>query len=220
MIQAAIFDMDGVIIDSMPFWRQSTKEIMEEIGSQFSEKTWNTVSGKRIDEMVTQWRSVYPWKNVDNAIVVQRILDNTVRLIYEKDGAKPGALKALSFLREKGVPLAIASSSLEPAIEATVKRLQLQDIFTLTHSAQHEQYGKPHPAVYLSTAQMLKIEPENCIVFEDSINGMIAAKAAKMTCVGIPEDSTKNDPKRFVADVLLGSLEEVNEGFWQNVQNL
>lgn len=220
MIRAAIFDMDGVLIDSMPFWKQAIKETVKEVGSTFSEELWQDTKGKRIDQVIAYWYEHKPWYKHTVKEVEKRVIENVIALI--RDGGEPleGAYKTLKFIRSKDIPIAIASSSYTNVIEVVLEKLNIESFFSVIHSAEHEAHGKPHPDVYIHTAEKLAVPPTTCLVFEDSINGMIAAKAAQMTCVGIPDDENRDDPKVQVADVILESLSSFDEDTWKTVNSV
>ena len=105
--------------------------------------------------------------------------------------------------------MAVASSSAMRLIKATVKKLKLESYFDLLVSAEHETHGKPHPAVFLRTAEMLNARPDKCLVIEDSYNGLLAAKAGKMKCIVVPYPEDFENPKLVIADWKLNSLEQI-----------
>lgn len=111
-------------------------------------------------------------------------------------------------VRRSGLRLALASSSSTFLIETTLRALGLQQVFEVVESAELEPLGKPHPGVYLNTARRLAVDPVRCLAIEDSLNGVIAAKAARMTTVAIPEAHAQADPRFRVADHQLASLLE------------
>ena len=87
-----------------------------------------------------------------------------------------------------------------------IKKLSLEKYFLVTRSGQHEKVGKPHPQIFISAAQALHVYPTECVVFEDSLNGILAAKAARMFCVAIPDVHRFDDPGMVIADIKLKSL--------------
>ena len=95
-------------------------------------------------------------------------------------------------------------------IKATVKKLEIESYFDMLVSAEYETYGKPHPAVFLHTADRIDARPERCVVIEDSFNGLLAAKSAKMKCVIIPDPATYDEARFVIADWKLRSLEEIS----------
>jgi sugar-phosphatase len=212
MIKAVIFDMDGVLIDSMPYWKEAIKETVTDIGSGFTEELWQDIKGKRLDEVVFYWKKHRPWsKKYTTKEVEKQVLENVIALVKDEGKALPGVYKVLKYIQAKSIPMAIASSSYMSLIEVVTEKLNIASFFKIIHSAEKEEKGKPHPGVYIHTAEKLQVDPTDCMVFEDSINGMIAAKAAKMICVAIPDQENKNDPKVQIADFVLSSLEDVDE---------
>ncbi|HBB38270.1 MAG TPA: hexitol phosphatase HxpB [Candidatus Magasanikbacteria bacterium] len=183
---AIIFDMDGVLIDSEPIWKDAGIELFTRLGVPMTRERMAETMGMRCDEVVALRYASEPW----NSMTVDEATDELIRLVVEKTKATgqalPGALSAIRVAQEMGVKTAIASSSPMVLIEAVIDHLQLGD-FDALHSAFSEKRGKPAPDVYLAAAKALDILPEHCIVIEDSLNGMKAAKAAGMTCIAIPD---------------------------------
>ena len=118
---------------------------------------------------------------------------------------------ALDLLENQGYELAVASSSAPELIEAVLQKLNIKHRFIVVRSAQHEAFGKPHPQVFITTSELLKVAPQNCIVLEDSFHGVIAAKAAKMKVIAVPDPSEINDPKFGAADLVIASLEKLSD---------
>ena len=125
-----------------------------------------------------------------------------------------GVNQVLGFLRSKGLKLGIASSSVLPIITAALDTLGLTGIFDAVCSAEEEEFGKPHPGVYVRAAERLRTVPERCLAFEDSVNGLMAAKAARMRCVLVPDPSHREDSRTALADVRLESLAHFSEKVW------
>lgn len=113
--------------------------------------------------------------------------------------------------------MAVASSSSPEIIDAVLSKLQLEQHMALTHSAVYEEFGKPHPAVFLNTAKKLAVSPSHCLVFEDSVNGVRAAKAAGMLCVAVPEPVSLQEPAFQEADLTIASLVDVT---WAQLASL
>ena len=134
--------------------------------------------------------------------------DGVIELIKEEGVLKPGVHQVLSVCKKAGLPIAIASSSTQAVIDAVVDTLEIREHFHHIYSAQFEPYGKPHPGVFLKVAEHFKVAPRECVVFEDSPAGVLAAKSAGMLCVAVPEPLNKKDKFIHTADAVLGSLEE------------
>lgn len=206
LFDSAIFDMDGLLIDSEPLWRRAEVEVFASVGLTLTEAMCEATTGLRIDEVVAHWHARAPWEGEAIDAVAARIVDRMIGLVTAEGVAQPGAHAAVDACARAGLTLALASSSPDRLIDATLTRLGLSERFAVRRSAQHESHGKPHPAVFLHTAEDLGVAPTRCLVFEDSLNGVLAAKAARMTCVAVPE---VDDPRFCIADLVLRSLEEV-----------
>lgn len=199
-----IFDMDGILIDSEPFWRQAEIELFATVGVHLTEEDCVETMGLRIDEVVA-----HRAPHADQAELAGLIVDRVEELVRQQGEPLPGSLQVLQRVEALGLPCGLATSSSYQLLEATLETLGLKSYFQIVHSAQEEVYGKPHPAVYLSAAEKLGLPPTRCLAIEDSLNGVIAAKAARMPVVAIPEEAVRNDRRFQVADVQLDSLFEL-----------
>lgn len=203
--KAIIFDMDGLIIDSEPYWKIAEKTIFGKYGLQLSDDLLRQVMGFRLSEVVAHWYQYQPWPQADFQKTEAEILTLVQSLILEYAEVLPGIIELFEQLKSHNYKIAIASSSNMSLIETVVQKLNLSSSIDLLWSAQYETHGKPHPAIFITTAQKLNVNPEDCLVLEDSINGVIAAKAARMKCIAIPETATYNDPRFAIADLKVDS---------------
>ena len=117
-----------------------------------------------------------------------------------------GARHALSIARGYGVPVALASSSPHFLIQELLSHQKLMSQFNLIVSAENDPYGKPHPSIYIRTAHLLGVKPDECVAIEDSFFGLLAAKSARMHCIVVPE---ADHPQWVIADHKLSSLKEL-----------
>lgn len=208
MITTLLFDMDGLLVDSEPWWKVAEKEVFSGFGLNLTDDLLRQVMGFRLNEVVEYWYHYQPWENPNFEATEIAIIDCMESLLNKHAVALPGVLESLEFAKEKGFKIALASSSSMRLIEVVVKKLNIKDFFQLCYSANSVEYGKPHPAIFLETAKILGSSPQECLVIEDSINGMVAAKAARMTCVVVPEANNRNNLKYELADFKLETLEE------------
>ena len=216
MMQALISDMDGTLIDSEPLWREAQVEIYNFYGMPITTDMLGVTMGMRVDEIVEYWMKKFE-KEIDIQEVSNRVNEKALALILKKGEARPGTHHTLSLAKKMGLKIAVASSSSENVMDKILEKLKVKNYFDLIHSAQSEKHGKPHPAVYLGAAEGLQTEPFECVVLEDSVNGLIAAKAAQMKCIVIPDKSEKNKKEFCDADKILNSLEEFNEQIISNL---
>ena len=215
-IAAVIFDMDGLLINSEPLWQEAEILIFEKVGINLTSELCQRTQGLRIDEVVEYWYQRYPWDNLTKLKVEELIVGKVIELIDFKGDALPGVEQAIAFVQSKNVKIALASSSSSIIIQAALKKLGLTKIFSEVYSAESEELGKPHPGVYLTTAKKLELAPQSCLALEDSLNGVLAAKAAKMQCIAIPEAMQQNNSKFAIADCILKSLEELDDSVWNS----
>jgi HAD superfamily hydrolase (TIGR01509 family) len=206
---AVIYDMDGLIINSEPFWRQSEMKVFASVGINLTEEDCLKTTGFRFDEVVEHWWHQQPWEIKTKQQIHDEVIDEMENAITHHAKEMAGVRASLDYFKSKEKRLALASSSAMRLIKATVKKLKLEDYFELLVSAEHETHGKPHPAVFLRTAEAMRVRPERCLVIEDSFYGLLAAKAAKMSCIVIPDPPNFNDPRLAIADWKLKSLEEI-----------
>ena len=211
MIKAAIFDMDGLLIDSEPLWRQAERRIYETVGVFVDDNFLRQVEGLRLDEAIQFVYNIHPFATKTKTQLAAEIMQAMCDLIQEKGEALPGVHKTLEFFLNKKIPMALASSSAEVLITTVIRKLSMQKYFTAIRSGEHEKFGKPHPQIFISTAQDLDLNPTECVVFEDSLNGVLAAKAARMFCIAVPDRHGYDDSRMTIADVKLKSLEEFSE---------
>lgn len=211
MLQAAVFDMDGLLVDSEPFWQRAQVEIFSSLGVQIEQQDTLQTMGLRIDQVVEFWFAKQPWQGADCAAVTEMIVARVEELVKEHKPMLPGVLEAIEACEQFGLKIALASSSPMRLIQATLEALSLESKFSAVLSAEHLRYGKPHPEVYINAADALGVAPQACVAFEDSVNGLLAAKAAQMKGIAVPEKAYADDARWAIADHKLSSLHEVNK---------
>lgn len=205
-LKAVIFDMDGVLIDSEPVWQIAEHKVMTELGLNISVEDTVETTGLRIDQVVAFWYARFPWSNYDNQQTAQAIVDQVVSHILADGEAMLGVNAALKSCQELGLKIGLATSSSSDIINAVLNKLQIREYFQSIKSAEHLAYGKPHPEVYLNCAVALNIDPINCLAIEDSFNGLVAARAANMQTIAIPEPKFAHLPKWAIAHQQLDDL--------------
>ncbi len=207
-VRAVIFDMDGLLIDTEPIWRRAEMEVFGELGLHLTEEQCLETMGVRVSEVVELWYRRHPWEGPTRDEVARRIEDAVIQYVLAEGVAKPGVYQALETVQRTGLPIAIASSSGVGLIDAVMKRLEIGEYVAVACSGVDEPEGKPHPAVYLTTARRLGVPPGSCVALEDSPNGILSAKAAGMYCIAVPDPYLADDPRMGLADLRLESLED------------
>jgi len=214
---AAIFDMDGLLVDSERLWHKAEIQILGDLGVPLVVDSCRQTKGMFVNEAIGYWFARYPWAGPGPDEVSIEVVDRVMELVVAEGTLMPGALHAVGECSRRGLPLAVASSSQYRLITLVLEHFGLASHFTLVHSAEEEPYGKPHPGVFLTTADRLGVPAERCVVWEDSPAGVLAAKAARMACVAVPEAAERAHPVFSIADLVLPSLEELDEAAWDQV---
>jgi len=210
---AVIFDMDGVLIDSEPLWKIAMEEVFASVGCMLTRKDFQKTVGLRIDEVIEYWYNEVGWENHSPKDVEQKIVQRMVELIREHGEPLPGVVETIQHLEEIGLKIGLATSSYNILIDTVLDVLSIREAFHVTHSAENEEFGKPHPAVYLTVAKALNVDPTSCLVIEDSLNGIISGKAARMQVICIPEKTHHPEPKLMLADIQFDDMNQMLESF-------
>jgi sugar-phosphatase len=163
-------------------------------------------TGVRIDEVVRLRYAEKPWTNKSLAQVEAEILVEVQRLATTEGQTLPGVHEVLAACARSDCKIALASSSPLHMIEAVISHLGLTAYFSVVCSAADEEHGKPHPAVYLTTAARMGLAPQSCLAFEDSVPGVLAARAAGMQVVAVPDRHQFHREEFAVAQLKLRSL--------------
>jgi mannitol-1-/sugar-/sorbitol-6-/2-deoxyglucose-6-phosphatase len=205
-MKAAIFDMDGLLIDSEPLWQDAEIAVFSELGVPLTRNMCRETMGIRVDQVVRHWHDRFPWHGPSLEDVEVRIVERVGELIQQHGTPMPGVSETIEILQAASYELAVASSSPMRLIRLTLEQLRIIDRFSVLHSAESEPQGKPHPAVYSSTMARLGVEPDVCIAFEDSVAGVRSASSAGARVFAVPDRAERSNPDFAIADVVLESL--------------
>lgn len=209
-IVAAIFDMDGLLIDSEPLWDRAELDVMASIGVDISRRSeLPDTLGLRIDMVVELWYAHQPWNGPSRQEVTDRIISRAISLIEENRPLLPGAREAIALCKAQGLKVGLASASPLHMLEKVLEMFDLRDSFDALASAEKLPYSKPHPQVYMDCAAKLGVDTLACVALEDSVNGMIASKAARMRSIVVPAEEGQHDPRFALADARLVTLADL-----------
>jgi HAD superfamily hydrolase (TIGR01509 family) len=209
-VQAVIFDLDGVIVDSEIWWDDVRRDFAAARGRPWSTDDRLAVMGANSRQWSTTMRERLgleePIEQVEREVV-----DGVVAR-YEAEGPPliGGAVDAVRRIAGEW-PVAVASSAHRRVIDAALGAVGLDDLFRVVVSSDEVRHGKPEPDVYLEAARQLRVDPGRCVVVEDSLNGVRAAKAAGMTVILVPNHSVPPAPGTpELADVVLDRLADLD----------
>ncbi|NYZ79780.1 HAD family phosphatase [Candidatus Micrarchaeota archaeon] len=212
IMKAAIFDVDGLLVNSEPTHREASRISFAEYGVNRDDlpiEVASKVVGLTIKESVRVMLEALDASDKFDEIFKRR-QEVFLDLIREKAELMPGALHALQLCKSKGLKVAAASSGTKEFLELVFTKFDINDYFEVITSADDVINSKPDPQIFLITAKKLRVRPVDCVVFEDADNGVAAAKAAGMKCIAINSPFTTKQ-KLDKADIVRTSLEEITE---------
>ena len=210
-MNTVIFDMDGLLIDSEPLWQEATNEIFAIKGLHINQQQYETTTGLRTSEFLQHWFHHF---KLDTSLLIgweKLIVDLVIEKVKGKGNIMSGVDYIFNFFSQHQFKIGLATSSPKSLIDAVVEIAGIKNYLQAIESAQDLPYGKPNPQVYINCAKALNSNPVECICFEDSINGMIAAKSAKMKCVVVPAPNQAKDLRWSLADLQLSSLQNFGQ---------
>lgn len=203
MISAIIFDMDGVISDTQVLHSKVESELLGRCGVNISpEEITKKYSGVKTADF---FFDLLKDKNIDIALLLEEKWEKMISSAQENVPAIAGSIDLINELSKNNFPLAVASASRMEFVKLVLHKLGVADKFSEVVSADEVKHGKPAPDIFLLAAERLNKNPVECLVIEDGINGMEAAKRAGMKCIGFVEDLNRKYP----TDILVTKLNEV-----------
>lgn len=217
-IHAVILDMDGILIDSERHWQLNERAIFADLGIDLTDQLLVQTRGLRTEEMVAHWSARFSLDGTNPKMLMAEYDRRMVETMKREVPLMEGARELIDMFRKIGLPVALATCSTQEHIDAVMEKHGLRESFDQLVSAAENMPGKPHPEVFLKTATLLKVDPTRCLVFEDSFNGLVAAKAARMRVVAMP-DPLEFDQERFgAADLKIRSLLDFTLETFQKMQ--
>jgi sugar-phosphatase len=208
-IQGVIFDMDGLLVDSEPLWHIAEKEVFSSVGINLSTEDCLKTTGMPTEVVFDYWYEISPWTGKTKKELETMLFEKMVSLIKQKATPMPGVLETLKFFKNRGLKIGLASASPLMLIEIVIEKLEIKSYFDFYHSATLEKNNKPHPDVYLTVAKKLNCPIENCLILEDSVNGVKGAKASGATVIAVPEAYFFEFEEYKIADYKIKSLLEL-----------
>jgi HAD superfamily hydrolase (TIGR01509 family) len=207
VIEAVIFDMDGVLIDSEPIHFEATRELLADLGIDYVADLDENFFGCTDRDVFHALRARYGLE-ADEGQLSAAWVARSVALLSGPLVPMRGVPDVLHALRRLGIRLALASSSAPPVIAATLNGLGLSSLFEFTVSGHDVERGKPAPDIFVKAARGLQVRSEALLIVEDSFNGLSAAVAAGIRCVAVPCPSTARQDFTGAA-ARLGDLTEL-----------
>jgi HAD hydrolase, family IA, variant 3 len=209
-IKACIFDLDGTLVDSMWMWPDIDREYLNRFEIEYDDNLKNEIDGISFHETAVYFKNKF---GISDS--VEKICKDWEDMAYDKYKyevkEKPGCKKFLEHLRSKGIKMGIATSNNRSMVDVVLESLNMKDFFEVITTSDEVKRGKPAPDVYLTTANLLNVEPKNCLVFEDVVAGIMAGKSAGMKVCAIEDDFTKEvrQKKKELSDYYIVDYSEL-----------
>lgn len=209
-IKAVLFDLDGTLVDSMWLWESIDIEYLGRYGIELPDTLQDDLEGMSFTETAHYFKERFSIPDTVEEIK-QTWNDMAWHYYDEKVGLKLGIIKFLDYLVAKGIKLGIGTSNSSELVNVIVKRHAMEHYFMTIRTSCEVEKGKPHPDIYLKVAEDLGVKPEECLVFEDIPNGIIAGKEAGMKVCAIYDDFSKSmdKQKRDLADYYITDYHEL-----------
>jgi len=209
-IRAALFDFDETMIDLEAQHETAHRALCEAMGADYDAlpASLTNRSGFRIIDDVRDFRDFFGWNEPEEELLAirhRRFVDvcRTAQLVL-----LPGVERAVRALHARGIRLAVTTSAMGDVVDEILRRFHLRDFFEVIVDGDDVKFGKPDPEAYLITAKKLGVAPAECVVFEDSHVGVLAAKAAGMMCIAVRHQEARVRQDLSAADQVLESFEE------------
>lgn len=213
MIRAVIFDMDGVIVDSEPLHLNIEEDIFKNLGISITSEEHNTFIGTTSHYM---WDKIRTNHNLAESLEELVELDRNTYLEFLNNALdlQPinGVRELIIDLHKNNIKLAVASSSPLNIIERVLNLFEIRDYFNYIVTGDYVSKSKPEPDIFLYAAEKLDVDPKECVVIEDSHNGVLAAKKANMKCIGYKNLNSGNQDLSK-ADLTIDDFNDINSIF-------
>lgn len=187
-MKGAIFDKDGTLFDSEKYYNEGWYVMAERMGFEVTQAFIDAIWGRSGQDQIDRIHAMKP--EIDAYAYWKGYTDYAVEKMRETLELKPGVIEILEYLKTRGIPCAIASGGSTSLIRENLEKAGLTAYFSGIASAVEVPHSKPHPDVFYEACRQLKLSPEDCMVFEDSTNGILGACAAGCKAVLIPETDT------------------------------
>lgn len=211
-IKGIIFDMDGTLIDSMWLWRDVDINYLKKHGLELPHNLQKDIEGKSFSETANYFKERFGI--TDDVETIKSDWNQMAGELYKsKVTLKPYVLEFIHACKQLNIKLGVGTSNSKELLEVIIERFKLNEYFDSIRTSCEVEKGKPDPAIFLKVCEDLGLEPEQCIVFEDIPNGILAANNAGMYSIAIHDDFSKHmeEEKRELADYYIDSFEEILE---------
>ncbi len=199
--EAVLFDLDGTLVDSMWIWKSIDVDYLAKFGYEYVEGLQQKIEGMSFYETALYFKENFEIKDEPEDMIAEWNSMAVDKYLHEVP-LKPGAGEFLDELKARGVKVGIGTSNTPELVEAVLSSLGIKDIIDTIVTGHEVEHGKPSPDIYLEAAKRLDVEPEKCLVFEDIVPGIQAARNAGMRSVAVDDEYSRDfwEEKKTSAD--------------------
>ena len=210
--EAVLWDMDGTLIDSEPYWLASESALAQSYGGSWSEQDGHEMIGKSLYDSSQMLKDKFKIEDLSVQQVIDRMTDEVIANLKLRLPFRPGALELLMELKRAGIKTALVTMSMRRMALTVAQAIDFH-AFDEVVAGDDVRFGKPHPEPYLKAAELLEVDIRNCIVFEDSNTGLRSAEAAGAHAIGIPNliPLPKREGNRIIRSLTEVSVENLSE---------
>lgn len=218
--KAVLFDLDGTLVDSMWMWKDIDMEYLGKYGITLPPELQEYIEGMSFSEVSAYFKETFGIKESLEEIKSEWVSMAKYKYTHEVP-LKPGALRFLKHLKEQGIPMGIATSNSRDLLDAVLESLEIAPYFDCCMTSCEAGAGKPAPDIYLKVAELLKTEPKDCLIFEDTPAGILAGNRAGIpVCAMADENSAgRKDQILQIADYYAETFDQVLDRTYQNLKS-
>lgn len=218
--KAVLFDLDGTLVDSMWMWKDIDMEYLGKYGITLPPELQEYIEGMSFSEVSAYFKETFGLKESLEEIKSEWVSMAKYKYTHEVP-LKPGALRFLKHLKEQGIPMGIATSNSRDLLDAVLESLEIAPYFDCCMTSCEAGAGKPAPDIYLKVAELLKTEPKDCLIFEDTPAGILAGNRAGIpVCAMADENSAgRKDQILQIADYYAETFDQVLDRTYQNLKS-
>ena len=218
--KAVLFDLDGTLVDSMWMWKDIDMEYLGKYGITLPPELQEYIEGMSFSEVSAYFKEAFGIKESLEEIKSEWVSMAKYKYTHEVP-LKPGALRFLKHLKEQGIPMGIATSNSRDLLDAVLESLEISPYFDCCMTSCEAGAGKPAPDIYLKVAKILKTEPKDCLIFEDTPAGILAGNRAGIpVCAMADENSAgRKDQILQMADYYAETFDPVLDRTYRNLKS-
>ena len=218
--KAVLFDLDGTLVDSMWMWKDIDMDYLGKYGITLPPELQEYIEGMSFSEVSAYFKEAFGIKESLEEIKSEWVSMAKYKYTHEVP-LKPGALRFLKHLKEQGIPMGIATSNSRDLLDAVLESLEISPYFDCCMTSCEAGAGKPAPDIYLKVAKILKTEPKDCLIFEDTPAGILAGNRAGIpVCAMADENSAgRKDQILQMADYYAETFDQVLDRTYRNLKS-